>query len=76
MIRSGGGGGGAFLVGSIGVGNANACMYSSSSDDVGEDDKVDLDESKGFFLCFSSDNALNSDRERTPPGISTETDQY
>jgi hypothetical protein len=51
----GGGGGGGLRVdagtGSIGVGRERACVYSSSSEEEGEDVRDDSsEESKGLFL--------------------------
>ncbi len=69
-MRKGGGGGGGFRVGSIGVGRDKACMNSSSSEEVGDEDSGESEVSNGFFFFLSSERALNSGKGNTPLGYS------
>jgi len=70
LLDRGGGGGGGFLVGCIGVIGVckeNACVYNSSSDDDGDEEKSDsVEESKGFVARRLSEIAI----ENTPFGWS------
>jgi len=74
----GGGGGGCLrmaCVGAIGVCNENACVYSSSSDDEGEDESGESEgESKGFVWRPRSKFCI-SEIGMTPPGWSEPSHQ-
>jgi hypothetical protein len=65
LVERGGGGGGCFLAGCIGVCKACACVYNSSSDDDGDEDN---EESLGELKGFDSPTDSFVGMEKTPLG--------